>query len=116
MRSSIRLSPVILRKTLKVLAGAVLGALVGCQSDANAQQQLLAGENALAQNQYDLALQQADTVIAQKQSNWAAEAYYLRGKALEDRPKPDAGASSSDLIAASSAYTSALASNPSANL
>jgi tetratricopeptide (TPR) repeat protein len=82
---------------------ATLLLLSACSSNPQSRQQLDAGESALQNRQYDQALRDA-------------EADYLRGRALENRPKPDPTAALQDLAAARSAYTAALSHQPSRQL
>jgi tetratricopeptide (TPR) repeat protein len=58
-------------------------ALVGCADDPRSRQALAAGEQALAAQQYDQAIRDADSVVAMGNPNWLAKANYLRGRALE---------------------------------
>jgi tetratricopeptide (TPR) repeat protein len=82
----------------------------GCASSPANRQQLDAGEQALRDQKYDHAIRSADLVISSNPtSNDLAEAYYLRGSAIEQRnPKPDFAAATADLAAARLDYIAAL--------
>jgi tetratricopeptide (TPR) repeat protein len=93
---------------------ALLLAVAGCNSD---QQQISdhidSGEVALGGNRFDAAVADADAAIKIKPT---AEAYYLRGRAEEDRPKPDDPIASADLDRAKTDYMAALDLHPSKSL
>ncbi len=95
-----------------------LVALIGCAAQSGAEpgpkDGLNAGYEALSLKQYDSAISSADVFIAGHPGGpGRAEAYYLRGRALEDRPKPNSSAVRSDLQEARTAYIRALESSPS---
>jgi tetratricopeptide (TPR) repeat protein len=82
----------------------------GCISD---QQKISdavsAGEVALGGNRFDVAVSDADDALHIGQS---AQAYYLRGRAEESRPKPDDQITAGDLASARVDYQSALDLHP----
>lgn len=83
----------------------------GCSSDQERiQDNIDAGEVALGGNRYDAAVADADAAI---NIHPTAEAYYLRGRAEEDRPKPDDQIAAADLASARTDYKSALDQQPS---
>ena len=91
-----------------VLAAAVSAG--GCNGDPQkVQDKVDAGEVALGGRRYDLAVADATDALA---SGPSPEAYYLRGRAQEDRPKPDAEIEAADLAKAKTDYRAALALNP----
>jgi tetratricopeptide (TPR) repeat protein len=93
------------------LAGAAMAG--GCQNNPQQRQMLDDGEKSLKARQYDQAIRAADSVIATGDQADLAEAFYLRGCAIEDRnPKPDPAAAGADLTAARRDYTSGLQCNP----
>jgi Flp pilus assembly protein TadD len=95
------------------MLGAVLVSLAfGCASDPRPLQ-LGLGEKAFAAQQYDVALRDADSVVRMDAPSWQAEAHYLRGIAIEDRPKTDSASATRDLNLARSDYVMALSQNPS---
>jgi tetratricopeptide (TPR) repeat protein len=83
-----------------------------CADNPQSQQQLDAGKQALEAQQYDPAIRDADTVIASGDSADLAEAYYLRGYAIENRPKADSADAIRDLSLASESYTNGLSHDP----
>jgi tetratricopeptide (TPR) repeat protein len=103
----------------------------GCAADSGARQPLDDGEAALrtaqkdqamdntlaaAQTrmmQYDRAIHDADQVLNSGDTSSAAEAYYLRGRALESRPKFDDASRARDLSEARKAYSDGLTYSPS---
>jgi tetratricopeptide (TPR) repeat protein len=100
---------------LKFVASLAAAALVaGCvQDDARLRQ----GYDALQNRQFDRALQLADQQIQSKPNGpGSAEAYYLRGRALEERSAGSAGESASNLAAARAAYEQALSRSPAPQL
>jgi tetratricopeptide (TPR) repeat protein len=84
-----------------------------CADDSQNRQELNAGEDALRAQQYDRALRAADDVTASGVAANAAEAHYLHGRAIEDRPKADPAAAAADLAEARRNYSLALAEDPS---
>jgi tetratricopeptide (TPR) repeat protein len=89
--------------------------LAGCADNPQSRQQLDAGEQALTARQYDQAIRSADAALSAGGSD-DAEANYLRGRAIEERPKPDAAAAARDLAMAQAAYLSGLTQHPSVPL
>jgi tetratricopeptide (TPR) repeat protein len=83
-----------------------------CAGNPQSQSQLDAGKQALEAQQYDPAIRDADTVIASGDSADLAEAYYLRGYAIENRPKADSADAIRDLSLASESYTNGLSHDP----
>ncbi len=86
--------------------------LASCTGNPQSRQQLDAGKQALDARQYDQAIRNADTVLAGRDSPALAEAYYLRGYAIEQRPKEDNAAAARDLAMAHDSYTRGLNCNP----
>jgi tetratricopeptide (TPR) repeat protein len=84
-----------------------------CADNSQNRQELNAGEDALRAQQYDRALRAADDVAASGVAQNAAEAHYLHGRAIEDRPKPDPAAAAADLAEARRYYALALGEYPS---
>jgi tetratricopeptide (TPR) repeat protein len=92
---------------LLLLAIALSG---GCISDQQKIQDAVdAGEVALGGNRYDAAIARADEAL---HIGPTAEAYYIRGRAEEDRPKPDADITNADLEKARADYQAALDLHP----
>lgn len=90
-----------------VLAG------TGCASDQATQKKLADGKVALEQKQYDQAIRQADSILQNKGSNVdTAAAYYLKGRAIEQRVKADPGSADQDLTLAKTNYNRALQLGP----
>jgi tetratricopeptide (TPR) repeat protein len=86
--------------------------LTACADNPQSQQQLSAGKQALQAQQYDPAIRDADAVIAAGDSPDLAEAYYLRGYAIENRPKPGTADAIRDLSLARESYTNGLSHDP----
>jgi tetratricopeptide (TPR) repeat protein len=84
----------------------------GCASDSQSRPQLDDGKHAIEAKQYDQAIRDADGVIQSGDSGALAEAYYLRGYAIEDREKRDETAKSRDLALARDSYTNGLSYTP----
>ena len=84
-----------------------------CADNSQQRQELNAGEDALRAQQYDRALRAADDVSASGIAADAAEAHYLRGRSIEDRPKSDPAAAKVDLAEARRDYSLALGESPS---
>ncbi|HEX4054002.1 MAG TPA: tetratricopeptide repeat protein [Tepidisphaeraceae bacterium] len=95
-----------------VLAGCYLHFLAGCAANPQSVQQLDAAKQAVAGQQYDQAIRDADAVIASGDSGGLAEAYYLRGYCIEVRPKSDPAASARDSAMARDSYLRGLSQNP----
>jgi tetratricopeptide (TPR) repeat protein len=84
--------------------------LSGCVSDQQKINDLVdAGEVDLGGHRYDMAVAQADEALHIAPS---AKAYYLRGCAEEDRPKPDALMAAADLNKAKADYLAAINLHP----
>jgi tetratricopeptide (TPR) repeat protein len=86
--------------------------LTACSDSSPQRQALTAGEQALQAQQYDRAQRDADWVVASGVAADAAEANYLRGEAIEQRPKPDPAAAKADLAQARQDYCTALGEKP----
>ncbi|MGD0463009.1 MAG: SPOR domain-containing protein [Tepidisphaeraceae bacterium] len=86
--------------------------IAACADNPQSQQQLDAGKQALESRQYDPAIRDADAVIASGDATDLAEAYYLRGYAIENRPKSDTAGALRDLALARDSYVSGLSHNP----
>ena len=97
-------------------AGFLLMMMTACADTSPQRRELSAGEDALRAQQYDRALRAADVVVASGVSADAAEAHYLRGQAIEERPKLDKGAANADLAEARRDYCTALEEKPSPEL
>jgi tetratricopeptide (TPR) repeat protein len=90
---------------------------VGCTADPGEKETLSAGYGALDSRQYDQAISHADDELSRsQQGEGPAEAFYLKGRAYEQRAKPDARNSNSDLETAFSYYEQALTLNPAPSL
>jgi len=85
--------------------------LSGCQQDEHAQQALAAGEQSFAAKNYEMAIARASGAISLNPE--LADAYYLRGRAIEERTKPSAVAAANDLSMAKIDYLKGLTVNPS---
>jgi outer membrane protein assembly factor BamD (BamD/ComL family) len=86
-------------------------AIAGCQ--AVPRHELDEGYASLEQRQFELALASADGYLREQPTGPAsAQALYLRGRALEQRPKRDENQARADLGSARFAYESALARSP----
>jgi len=82
----------------------------GCISDQQKiSDKIEDGEVALGGERYDVAMSDADDALHIGQS---AQAYYLRGRAEESRPKPDDQIAAADLSSAQADYQSALGLHP----
>jgi tetratricopeptide (TPR) repeat protein len=90
----------------------VLFLLAACTGNAQSRQDLNSGKQAMDSGETDQAIRDADAVINSGDGPALAEAYYLRGYAIELRPKPDNAASARDLSMARDSYTHGLAQNP----
>jgi tetratricopeptide (TPR) repeat protein len=89
-----------------------LALLAACTGNAQSRQSLDAAHQALGAGQDDQAIRDADAVIASGDQPALAEAYLLRGYAIETRPKPDTAAAARDLSLARQSYIQGLAENP----
>jgi tetratricopeptide (TPR) repeat protein len=88
----------------------MLAMVGGCNSaQQTASDDVDSGEVALGGGRFDTAVSDADAAI---KAHPTAEAYYLRGRAEEDRPKPDNDITIADLDRASADYQAALNFNP----
>jgi tetratricopeptide (TPR) repeat protein len=94
------------------LSWVVCGLLAACAGDPASVQRLDAGNQAIAARQYDQAIRNADAVIGSDDTLALAEAFYIRGYAIETRPKTDAAAALRDLGLARDSYERGLAHNP----
>jgi tetratricopeptide (TPR) repeat protein len=83
--------------------------LAGCATDQVTQKKIEDSKVALERNEFDTALAKADSAIAGA-GNQAdrATAYYLHGRAIEQRVKADPAAAQNDLSLARADYTRAL--------
>ena len=97
---------------------AIGGALIagGCIDQATAaqqNQQLMAGYSALNSGQPDAAMMDAENYLASNPSgSSAAEAWYLKGRAFEARPKADPDQARENLASARTCYETALTLHP----
>ncbi|MDP9172264.1 MAG: SPOR domain-containing protein [Planctomycetota bacterium] len=94
-----------------ILGGILFALVAGCATEARPAQ-LDAGEKALAAQQYDVALRNADSVLSMDAPASQAEARYLRGLVIEDRPKANPMSAQHDLDAARGEYSLALSQTP----
>ena len=105
-------------RVVDALLGAVVCVgVVGCAADSqNARQQrdeLNAGYAALEQKQYGRAMGAADQFLTKTPAGpGSAEALYLRGRVLEERPAESPAQSAANWQAAKAAYEQALAAKP----
>ncbi len=86
--------------------------LASCTGDPQSRQELNSGKQALDSGQTDDAIRAADAVISSNDTPALAEAYYLRGYAIEMRPKADNAAASHDFAMARESYTHGLTYDP----
>jgi len=86
--------------------------LAACTGSAESRQELHSGKLALDSQQYNQAIRDADAVISSGDSDALAEAYYLRGYAIEMRPKADNAATAHDLAMARDSYAKGLGHDP----
>jgi tetratricopeptide (TPR) repeat protein len=86
--------------------------LASCTGDLQSRQELNSGKQALDSGQTDDAIRAADAVISSNDAPALAEAYYLRGYAIEIRPKPDNAAAAHDFALARESYSHGLACDP----
>jgi len=86
--------------------------VAACTGNAQSRQDLNSGKQALDSGQNDQAIREADAVINSGDTPAIAEAYYLRGYAIESRPKPDNTTAARDLGMARDSYSHGLAANP----
>jgi TolA-binding protein len=108
MRNS---QPIVAAFLLLVLVGA------GCASDKNAKAELNQGYAALESNQYDQAIQRADAFLQHTpQGAGSAEALYLRGRSLEQKPVRNTAEMQANLQAARTSYIEALNHQPATKL
>jgi tetratricopeptide (TPR) repeat protein len=83
----------------------VFALLIGCAADRQTRDSLNAGYSALGQQQYDQAISIADQQLQASQSGaGTAEAFYLKGRALELRPAANPAAAQQSMTAARDAY------------
>jgi tetratricopeptide (TPR) repeat protein len=89
----------------------------GCESNPDSTSKLADGYQALESQHYDAALAAADEQLARSPKGpGAAEALYLRGRTLEQRPAANADEARRNLRSAENAYEEALRHNPAAKL
>ena len=90
---------------------------VGCVADTATKQNLTAGYTALDNRQFDEAIHRADEQLSRTPAGpGTAEALYLKGRAIEQRVKPDQQQVQSDLQQAREMYVEALQQQPSPTL
>jgi tetratricopeptide (TPR) repeat protein len=106
----IRVSDLIRHTGLGFLVFCLL--LSACTGSPQSRQQLDNGKHALDAGQYDQAIRDADAVLDTNDSAALAEAYYLRGYAIEQRPKDDNAAAARDLAMARDSYARGLNCDP----
>jgi outer membrane protein assembly factor BamD (BamD/ComL family) len=102
-----------------VLVAAIAAA--GCTNDKESRDNLTAGyqqlQNSSRDDEFADALARADAQIAKNpQGKGTADAYYLRGRALEQRVKHSEQQAASDLAQARQSYVEALSRSPDAKL
>jgi tetratricopeptide (TPR) repeat protein len=89
----------------------------GCTPEQGDKDNLTAGYAALDARQYDDAISHADAqLIKSQEGEGSAEAFYLKGRAYEQRAKPDVRGANSDLDTAASYYSQALTMSPARSL
>jgi tetratricopeptide (TPR) repeat protein len=86
--------------------------LAACTGNAQSRQSLDGANQSLNASQYDQAIRDTDSVLSSSDSAAYAEAWYIRGYAIEKRPKQDNAAAQRDLSLAADSYNRGLASNP----
>ena len=86
--------------------------LASCAADPQSRQELNSGKQALDSGQSDDAIREADAVISSNDTPALAEAYYIRGYAIEIRPKADNAAAAHDFSMARESYSHGLTCNP----
>jgi tetratricopeptide (TPR) repeat protein len=86
--------------------------LASCSGDAQSVQKLNSAKQALGAGQSDQTIRDADAVISSNDAPALAEAYYIRGYAIELRPKPDNAAATRDFSIARASYSRGLACDP----
>jgi tetratricopeptide (TPR) repeat protein len=86
--------------------------LAACTGNAQSRQSLDGANQSLNASQYDQAIRATDSVLSSSDSAAYAEAWYIRGYAIEKRPKQDNAAAQRDLSLAADSYSRGLASNP----
>jgi len=106
----IRISDLIRRSGFGFLIFAVL--IASCTGSPQSRQDLNSGKQALDSGQNDDAIRDADAVISSNDAPALAEAYYIRGYAIETRPKPDNAAATRDFGMARESYTRGLNCDP----
>lgn len=85
----------------------------GCASNDKAKVELNEGYTSLEARQYDQAISRADAYLQQSPTGQrSAEALYLKGRALEQKPVPDINQARANLQGARTAYLDALKRNP----
>jgi TolA-binding protein len=90
--------------------------IAGC-GDNSARQELTEGYSSLDAQQYDQAISQADAFLQHTPAGpGSAEALYLKGRALEQKPASSVSESRANLQSAREAYIDALQRNPSPQL
>lgn len=98
-----------------ITSAAAAGGCTANNASSDARAKLDAGNQAFQAHQYDTAIADANTVLAEHPSGpETAEAYYLRGRAVEDRVSPQTTPDSRarDLGEARADYEGALRSTP----
>ena len=99
------------------IAMMILLSLLGCNGDNSAKQELTEGYSSLDARQYDQAISQADEFLQHTPAGpGSAEALYLKGRALEQKPAGSVSESRANLQSAREAYIDALQRNPSPQL
>jgi TolA-binding protein len=100
-----------------IFVAMVFALAFGCGVDPKDRDALNAGFQALDQRQYDQAIQQSDEYLqTNSKGEGAAEAYYLRGQAFEQREAPSYREARANYEAARNSYNAALDLKPSTKL
>ena len=101
-----------MRNTQRWIVGLIILTLAGCATDAT-KQNIQAGYRALDEQQYDEALSAADKQLQNSpRGPGAADAWYLRGRALEGRTAANHAQANANFSAARDAYQQALRLKP----
>lgn len=107
--SVIRISNLISHSNFEFL---IFFLLFACTGNPQSRQDLDAAKQSLDSQQYDQSIRDADAVLHSSDSPAYAEAWYIRGYAIEKRPKPDNTSAQHDLSMAADSYNHGLTCDP----